>query len=361
MPPSGLSYDEVIVGRGAWCHLRLFLSACLSALISLGGCASSDGVRPQAGLERFEYSQVHMGVRARVVLYAAGDDAAADAARAAFERIAELDAMMSDYRRDSELMRLSAAAGGGPVRVSAELFEVLAFAKELHARSGGAFDVTAGPAVRLWREMRQTGALAPPGRMSAARSLIGSQWMRLDAEAQTVELLRPGMQLDLGGIAKGYACDAASTVLHARGLDRHLVDMAGDIVVGEAPPGERAWEIAMEGGANRSAGETVRLLNAAISTSGDAEQFVEIEGRRYAHIVDPRTGLGSPRRVSATVVAPRGMMSDAIATALCLLPIEEGMKLARSYPGVVARTREADEPDPSSASTAPAGRMKSVP
>lgn len=341
--------------------LALILLPCFLMAATLFGCASRAAVESPTVLQRFEYSQLHMGVRARIVLYAAGDDAAADAARAAFARLAELDAMMSDYRSDSELMRLSAAAGGGPVRVSAELFEVLAFAKELHARSGGAFDVTAGPAVRLWREMRQTGALAPPGRISAAQNLIGSQWMRLDAGAQTVELLKPGMQLDLGGIAKGYACDAASTVLHARGLDRHLVAMAGDIVVGESPPGEKAWEIAMEGGANRSAGETVRLLNAAISTSGDAEQFVEIEGRRFGHIVDPRTGLGSPRRVSATVVAPRGMMSDATATALCLLPIEEGMKLARSYPGMVARIREADEPDPSSASTAPAWRMKSVP
>lgn len=301
-----------------------------------------------------------MGVQARIVLYAEGDASAADAARAAFERIAELDAMMSDYRGDSELMRLCDRAGGGPVAVSEELFEVLDFARELSKRSGGAFDVTAGPVVRLWREMRRSGVLASREEVAAARDLVGSQWMRLDEQARTVELLKPGMVLDLGGIAKGYACDAASTVLHARGLDRHLVAMAGDIVVGESPPGEGAWEIAMEGGANRSAGETVRLLNAAISTSGDAEQFVEIEGRRYAHIVDPRTGLGSPRRVSATVVAPRGMMSDAIATALCLLPIEEGMKLARSYPGVVARIREADEPDPSG-TTAPGWRMKSVP
>lgn len=299
-----------------------------------------------------------MGVRARIVLYADEQANAAEAARSAFERLAELDAVMSDYREASELMRLCDRAGAGPVEVSAELFEVLDFAKELHERSGGAFDVTAGPAVRLWRRMRHEGSLATAHEIEAALGLVGSQWLRLDEQTRTVELLRSGMRLDLGGIAKGYACDEASRVLRDRGFDQHLVSMAGDIVVGAAPPGESAWEIAVEGGGGRAESETLRLTNAAVSTSGDAEQFVEIAGTRYSHIIDPRTGLGSPRRLSVTVVAPRGMMSDAIATALCLLPIEEGLDLARSYPGVEATIRETAEQDASGGS---AGRTKSVP
>jgi len=324
----------------------------------LAGCASTSGAAGEAALRRFEYSQVHMGVRARLVLYADGEANAEAAARAAFERIAQLDAMMSDYRSDSELMQLCDRAGTGPVIVSDELFEVLTFAKELHERSGGAFDVTAGPAVRLWRDMRRSERLADPDEFEAARSLVGSPWMRLDAESQTVELLKPGMQLDLGGSAKGYACDAAAEVLRSRAIRRFLVALAGDIVVGEPPPGDSAWEIAVEGGAGQAAAETLRLSNAAVSTSGDAQQFVEIDGVRYAHLVDPRTGLGSPRRIAATVIAPRGMIADALATTLCLLPVEDGLTLAREHGGVAARIAESEGEEITVRST---GRMKSVP
>ncbi len=284
-----------------------------------------------------------MGVRSRIVLYASAEAEAVEAARAAFARIAELDAVMSDYRVDSELMRLSARAGQGPIAVSDDLFEVLRFAGDLHARSAGCFDVTAGPLVQLWRTMRRGGELAKPQEIAAARQRVGWQWVRLDAEAHTVELLQPGMRLDLGGIAKGYACDGAAAVLRERGVTRCLVSMAGDIVAGEPPPDRDAWEIAVEGGVSPpgESGPTVlRLVNAAVSTSGDAQQYVEIAGRRYSHIVDPRTGLGSPRRVAATVVAPRGMMSDSIATTLCLLPIEEGLALVAAYEGVEALVEE---------------------
>lgn len=349
------------MSRRAPCHdLRLF-PAVLILSVGLAACAGRTPAEVQADLERYEYSQVHMGVRARIVLYAAGDDAAADAARAAFARIAQLDAIMSDYRSDSELMRLCAAAGGGPVRVSDELFEVLAFAKDLHARSGGAFDVTAGPAVRLWREMRRTGSLASPEQIAAARDLVGSQWMLLDADTRAVELLKGGMLLDLGGIAKGYACDAAAEVLRSQEIDRFLVALAGDIVAGEAPPGQCGWEVAVDGGGEGlGARHMPRLLlvHAAVSTSGDAEQFVEIEGVRYSHIVDPRTGLGSPRRIAATVVAPRGMAADALATALCLLPVEAGLELARRHEGVAATIEEIEGETRRVHST---GRMKSVP
>lgn len=302
-----------------------------------------------------------MGVRSRIVLYAETEAGAAEAARAAFGRIAEIDAIMSDYRVDSELMQLCDRAGSGPVRVSAELMDVLAFAADLHRRSDGAFDVTAGPAVQLWREMRRSGQRASPQAVDAALALVGSQWMVLRPESREVELLKPGMRLDLGGIAKGYACDAAAEVLRAHGISRYLVSLAGDVVVGEAPPQRAAWEVQVEGGVRPEAGNeltTLQLVNAAVSTSGDAEQFVEIDGRRYSHIVDPRTALGSPRRIAATVVAPRGMMSDAIATALCLLTAEHGERLTREFDGVSAII---EERGPGGTIRRHIGRMKSVP
>ena len=180
--------------------------------------------------------------------------------------------------------------------------------------------------------------------IDAARALVGSQWMILDPAAQTVSLIKPGMNLDLGGIAKGYACDGAAAVLREHGVTQFLVAMAGDIVVGQAPPGRDDWQVAVEGGVGASSqhgAPVVHLVNQAVSTSGDAQQFVEIEGVRYSHIVDPHTGLGSSRRVAATVIAPRGMMSDALATTLCLLPTEQGPRFIGPYAGVEAMIEEA--------------------
>lgn len=337
--------------------------------LAIGGCAP--GLRDAAPpvRVRHEYSQVQMGVRARIVLYTATESDAVTAAQAAFARIAELDAVMSDYRVDSELMLLCDKAGQGPAPVSRDLFEVLEFASQLHDRSGGMFDVTAGPVVKLWREMRRSGTLATPEAIAAAKDLVGSQWMILDRRKHTVELMKPGMRLDLGGIAKGYACDAAAAVLRKRGVNQFLVAMAGDIVVGEPPPDRDAWEVAVEGGVGASspAGPPVlHLTDSAVSTSGDAQQFVQIGERRYSHIVDPRTGLGSSRRIAATVVAPRGMMSDSIATALCLLPVDDGLELARQYRGVEVLIEEGSD-GPTLVQSSPgmadllAPRKKSVP
>jgi len=336
----------------------LFLAACGGAV---SACASAPLAAAHSDPTRYEYSEVHMGVRARIVLHTKSEALAVEAARAAFARIAQLDAIMSDYRVDSELMQLCDRAGQGPVRVSDELFEVLCFAQDLHEKSGGVFDVTAGPVVQLWREMRRTGTLAGVEAIAAARDLVGSRLMVLAASSRTVELQKRGMRLDLGGIAKGYACDGAAAVLRAHGVSRFLVAMAGDIVVGEAPPGRDDWEVRVEGGVSASSPQgapVLHLVNQAVSTSGDAEQFVEIDGVRYSHLVDPRTGLGSSRRIAATVVAPRGMMSDSIATALCLLSADDGLVLAGHYEQVGAIIEEVQFEGTSIRST---GRMKSVP
>ena len=290
---------------------------------------------------RFEFRQRHMGIEARIVLYAPEEEGASRAAGAAFARIAVLDSLMSDYRVDSELNQLSARAGGPPVPISAELFFVLSRSQELARLTDGAFDVTLGPLVRLWREARRTAVLpaAEARRDAIARS--GWRHLRLDAAARTAQLLRPGMQLDLGGIAKGYAADEAIAVLRAHGITRALVEMGGDIMVGEAPPDAAGWNVgAVDAGANASA--TI-LERSAISTSGDLEQFVEIGGQRYSHVVDPSSGLGLSSRVAATVVAPDGITADALSTALTVLGRERGAALLAShFPGVRAQIRVVD-------------------
>lgn len=302
---------------------------------------SSDPSGEEEQLARFEYTQLHMGVQARIVLYAPDQAVAERACRAAFRRIAEIEDIMSDYRPTSELMRLCAKAGGTPVPVSEELFFVLQRAQQLSARSGGAFDVTVGPYVALWRRARKTGQFPSEAELQQARARVGWQKIRLDAASRTAQLIVSGMRLDLGGIAKGYACDEALKTLKRHGVDRALIEMGGDLVLGEAPPGEKGWRIKLPIAKPRTTDQVLTLAKLAISTSGDLEQYVEFKGRRYSHIIDPRTGLGVTNRVQATVIAPDGITADSLATALCVLGEKRGRLLLRAYPGTKVYFRRA--------------------
>ena len=289
-------------------------------------------------LKRFQYSQMHMGVRVTITLYAPDAGTAQRACRAAFTRIAEIDQVMSDYRPNSELMRLCARAGGAPVRVSDHLFFVLQRAVLLSERTQGAFDVTVGPFVQLWRRARRTGQFPTQQELNEAKQRVGYQKVVLDAKRRTVQFLVPGMLLDLGGIAKGYALDRALEELRRRGVRRAMLEAGGDIVAGLAPPGTSGWRIRVANAPpNR---QWVYLAKGAISSSGDTEQYVEYAGKRYSHIVDPRTGWGLTTRVAATVIARDGITSDSLATALCVLGEERGKELIRTVPGARAYIRQ---------------------
>ena len=291
--------------------------------------------------QRFEYSEVAMGVRARIVLYASDEATAQQAARAAYDRIAALEDIMSDYRPTSELSRLSAKAGGPAVKVSPELLFILTKSQEFARRSDGAFDVTVGPVVKLWRKARKSGQMPSKDELAAARKLVGWRKLHIGSlpnpprSGEGVKLDTPGMQLDLGGIAKGYACDEAIRVLKHRGIASALVEMGGDIVVSNAPPDKEGWQIEIANATERQA----ILSNAAVSSSGDTEQYVEIGGKRYSHIADPRTGLGLTDRIAVTVIAPNGVTSDGLSTAISVLGDKRGRTLAHTYPGVNAYIR----------------------
>jgi FAD:protein FMN transferase len=298
------------------------LAAVTAALASRGATAQDT---------RREYVELHMGMAVRVVLYAPDDPTARRAARAAYARIADLEDVMSDYRAESEVRRL-AARPGVAVPVSDDLFAVLAHALELWRQSDGAFDPTVGPFVELWRAARRTGRLPRRAALDSAAARVGSDKVHLDAVARTVRLDVPGMRLDLGGIAKGYILDRALAALRQQGVTRALLEAGGDIVVGDAPPRRRGWRIAIPGG-------DTTLANRAVSTSGDTEQFVVIGGVRYSHVIDPRSGMGLTSRREATVVAPDGVTADGLATALTVLDDEQGARLLRAFPQVVARVR----------------------
>jgi thiamine biosynthesis lipoprotein len=192
--------------------------------------------------------------------------------------------------------------------------------------------------VRLWRKARRTGELPEKARVAEALALVGTDKLRLDRTTRSVALAKPGMQLDLGGIAKGYAADQALAVLGRFGIRSALVAASGDIAVSAPPPGERGWKIDVAPlGSDGPTPPRLLLRYAAVSTSGDAEQFVEIGGVRYSHIVDPRTGIGVTGRSGVTVVAQDATTSDSLATAISVLGSDEGLRLADATEGVAAR------------------------
>ncbi|MBK9385738.1 MAG: FAD:protein FMN transferase [Planctomycetes bacterium] len=307
----------------------------------LGACGqtptSADGAPAEHAERRFEFERVLMGVPFRIVAYGADAEAVARAARAAFARVKELNLVFSDYDPDSELRRLVAEAPSQPKKISADLARVLLLSRRLWEQSGGAFDPSVGPMVKLWRNARRSGELPTPELLAAARARRGFDDLILDAATETVAFRRPDLAIDLGAIAKGYAADEALAVLRAQGFPRALVDGGGDLSLGEPPPSEPGWRVAVEAldDPERAAAELV-LANAAVATSGDAWQYVEIDGVRYAHIIDPETGLGLGERFSVTVIAPTGALADGLATALCVLGPARGPALVALHPGVEA-------------------------
>jgi thiamine biosynthesis lipoprotein len=299
--------------------------------------ALSGSPAAEPALTRYQFTEPHMGTRFQIILYAPDETTARQAATAAFARIANLDHIMSDYQSSSELMQLCKKAGGGPVHVSTELFTVLRRAQEVAKLSDGAFDVTVGPVVRLWRRARKIHELPDPQELAKARALVGCDKVRLDDKAQTVQLLTPGMQLDLGGIAKGYSADEALAVLKKHGVTRALVAAGGDIAVSDPPPDAPGWTIGIAPleDPNRKPSRYLILKNAAVSTSGDAEQHIDIGGKRYSHIVDPRTGIGLLGHMSATVVARRGVDSDSLTKVIAVLG-QRGLEIIDRMDGVAA-------------------------
>lgn len=282
---------------------------------------------------RFEFTEVHMGLPVRIVLHAGGEEEARRAARAAFARIRALDGVMSDYRPDSEVRRLEATAGVF-APASDDLFRVLELAIAIAERTGGAFDPTVGPLAVLWRDARRSARLPDPAALASARARTGWRLLELDRARRHVRLRQPGMRLDLGGIAKGYILQAARDTMRSHGAGAVLLESGGDIVAGEAPPGSPGWRVETPGADEAFSRRAAALSNAALATSGPTAQFVEIEGRRYSHVIDPRTGMALTTAASARVIAPDAALADALATALTVDPSAR-RRLQTIYPEAV--------------------------
>lgn len=313
--------------------LRVYSTLCCLAALAAASCGG-----PPEAARRVVETRRHMGVSWTITAYGPADTTAA-AVGAAHDEVARLEAILSDYDPESELSRLSAAAPTRePVTVSDDLWSVLSRAVAVRDTSDGGFDPTVGPLTTLWRQVRRTGVLPEPEKLAAARAVVGRDTLVLHPDQHAVTLTRPGMRLDLGGIGMGVAADRAVEVLRHHGIEAGMIDASGDIAVFGAPPGKKAWRIAMAplGRLEAESGE-LALVDAAVTTSGDAFQAVTIDGVRYGHVVDPRSGLGVAGPAAVTVIAPDCTTADALATAASVLGPEAGPSIVARIPGAAAR------------------------
>ena len=287
-------------------------AALLCALSAAWGFAE----QPQ---HRYEAAADIMGSEFRIACYAPRKALAANAVGAAFDEARRIDAFLSNYKPESELSRLNREAGKRTVTVSPEMADLLAACLRYTRISEGAFDVTVGALVETWGFFRGNGKLPGRWRLWLARRNVGAQHLQFDPEKRAVRFLRRGLRLDPGGIGKGYAVDRAAAVLREYGIERALVS-AGEssIYALGAPPGNaRGWSVNIRDPSGRSGpAGGVSLKDGSLSSSGSDEKFFEIEGKRYAHVLDPGTGRPAEGMRSVSVAAPRTIDSEAWATAI---------------------------------------------
>ncbi|MGN6387627.1 MAG: FAD:protein FMN transferase [Verrucomicrobiota bacterium] len=326
-------FTAMFIAMPQW---RKFSFLVLVLTVFLSGCSSTP--EKKALLERYEFEEPQMGVPFKIILFARNETEATHAADLAFARIAQLNQIMSDYNTDSEITELSLSSGQNKtVKLSPDLWKVLALSQELSHRTDGAFDVTIGPCVGLWRKARREKQLPSPEQIAHFQERVGYTNLVLNAEDHSATLLKPNMRLDVGAIAKGYASDEAIKVLREAGIHSALVAASGDISLGDPPPGEDGWKVEISGydQGNSLPGRIATLSNCGIATSGDVFQRLEINGVRYSHILDPFTCVGMTNHALSTVIAPNCTIADGLATTMTILEPERALAVANHFKAAV--------------------------
>jgi thiamine biosynthesis lipoprotein len=279
-----------------------------------------------------------MGTDVQIRVYTTDEAGATAAMEAALAEIARLEGLMTTWRPDSDISRVNRAAGMAPVVVAPETRECVARALEFSRLSGGAFDISYYALKGLWRFDEDLDPRLPPARVLGRRlGLIDYRQIRLDPAASSIYLERPGMAINLGGIGKGYAVDRATAVLRARGFPDAIVQAGGDLMLAGSQGG-RPWTVGIRDprGPREDYFAVAEVTNRAFSTAGDYERFFIKGGRRYHHIIDPRTGYPARAARSVTVWAPDATTADGLDDALLILGPERGLELVESLPDVGA-------------------------
>jgi len=317
----------------------IVILVCLSLVaVSFTSCNRKERADADSG------NQMIMGTFAHVVAVAEDSGTARKCVRAALEEIHKVDNLMSDYKSDSEISRVNSQAYEKAVQVSESTYEVLQRSVEFSKMSDGAFDITIGPLVSLFRKAKESKVAPSEEQIKLAKSKVGFEKLKLDSENRTVQFSDNGMLLDLGGIAKGYAIDKAIEAAQSNGAIGAMVDIGGDVrCFGLPPKGRDHWLIglqdpnsAIEGIAGGELTLVLKVTDAAVATSGDYQQFVLIEGKRYSHIMDRRTGTSAEGLSSVTIISDNATDGDALATSVSVMGAEKGLALIERLPNTEA-------------------------
>jgi thiamine biosynthesis lipoprotein len=295
---------------------------------------------------------LHVGRRAMAcefqVFFNAGQyPHATEVALEVLDRVEQIEAQLSFFRDTSDISYINRHAAERPVEVEPGLFSILALALQLHAETGGAFDITSAPLWEVWGFARRAGSMPDPDLLAEARTRVGSSWVELDHRRGTVRFLKPGIRLNLGSIGKGYALDCCAQLLHQSGIDHFLIHGGQSSVlaagvqastVAEPPsnvPG--SWIVGLPSPLrpDRRLGE-IRLRDRALGTSGSQAQSFWHQGRRYGHILDPRTGRPAQNILTTTAIAPSAMLADALSTAFYVMEPEQVLAYCQARPELAA-------------------------
>lgn len=311
-------------------HCLLFTAYCF---LILSGCTQKD--------QMYKESRILMDTFCSITVVASSRAAAMEAIEAGFGEIHKLETLLNYFSPESELSSVNAASGVNAVKVSGETLEIVKKAMNIAMASGGAFDPTIAPVIKLWKFSKNPSdsAVPPADEVERALELAGYRKVRINNTASEIFLEEKGMEMDLGGIAKGYAADKAVLAIKSYGIQSALVAIAGDIRGFGVNTSGQPWRVGIQNPRPEPGSEkpwedifaSIQLKDSAISTSGDYQRFFIRDGKRYHHILDPETGFPAESDlISATVIAPEGYMADGLSTAVFILGAEKGIELLES-------------------------------
>ena len=287
----------------------------------------------QAQTRKFSYSEMKMGSAFNLIIVSADSNKANHLARKSYELVDSLNHIFSNYDSSSELSKINASAGLLPYKMSTAMLDLVQKSQYAYIQSKGAYDISIGPLSSLWRNARKAKLFPEASTVLATKKLVGLNQVKINKRLGTIFLPNANMQLDFGGIAKGYIAQWVINFLKANGIQQALVDAGGDIVMSGPPLNQQGWLIGVNlpETTDDLLNKKLQLSNCSVATSGDVYQFIEYKGVKYSHIINPLTGYGVTNLRNVTIVAKTGATADWLATACSILPIKEAKQLAISH------------------------------
>ena len=301
------------------------LGAQASRLLMLLWLMTSALSQPTGKLIRYEDSRISMACTYSIVAYGNDEQTLKQAVTEAFDEVDRIERLMSHYKPDSPLSQLNREAAKHPIKVERELWEFLLDCRNFSAFTNGAFDITVGPLMKAWGFFRGEGRMPTATELARVRKVVGYRHLRFDLQNKTIRFDREGVELDLGGIAKGYAVDQIVYVLKSHKIQRALISAGGSTIYAlGAPPESDTWEVHIQDPTDvRKIAKTLQLRNEALSISGSAEKFFELNGKRYSHIMNPRTGRPVMQMLSVAVVTELGITGDMLDNAFYVMGAQQ--------------------------------------